>query len=73
MLLAVGRPKKVEKTEQVRVYASIARRIGMIARAHDMDVSDWLSEAIRSLVDREYEKAFKKAAPKPSQPREAEA
>jgi len=55
----MGRPKKAMKTRTVRLDDELVWKIGIIAAAHDQQVPDWLSDAIRSLIDREYEKAQK--------------
>ena len=50
-LAVMGRPKKAEKTVQVRITITAARKARAIAAALDMDLPDWLSPVVEKAAD----------------------
>jgi hypothetical protein len=53
----MGRPKKSEKTEQVRAPESFVRRVRRIAAHRGQDPGDYMAERFAALLD-EDEKAM---------------
>ena len=49
----MGRPRKTEPTDQVRVPRSIARRIRRIAAHLEKDPGDYIAERLASALDRD--------------------
>lgn len=55
----MGRPKKDEPTDRIRMPASVIRRIKRIAAHLDLDPGDWVAQAIETALDRAEAKMVK--------------
>ena len=55
-LTRMGRPKKSEPTEPLRLPASVVRRIRRIATHLGMDPGDYVADRFRSQLDRDESK-----------------
>ncbi len=55
-LSVMGRPKKSEPSEQIRVPRSIARKLRRLAVEAEMDVGDYLAQEFGEAIDRRHRK-----------------
>ena len=55
----MGRPKKSEPTEPIRIPKSVVRRIRRIAMHLEMDPGDYIATRFGALLDRDEEKMLK--------------
>jgi hypothetical protein len=55
-LPVMGRPKKAEPTEPIRVPRSFARKIRRLAMHADMDAGDYLATEFADAIDRRHAK-----------------
>ena len=52
-LVRMGRPRKSEQTDQVRVPKSVAKRIRRVAAHLEKDPGDYIAERLAGILDRD--------------------
>lgn len=60
-----GRPRSVERRDgTARVDADVLKKAGLVARDRGISIAEYLTESLRPLVDREFDKVVAKLAGK---------